>query len=220
MGGKLFVIEGVDGAGKQTQTGLAYDYLSKDLKRKTRKWHFPNYDKPPAVLIERYLAGEFGDIDAVPPEFVASAFAIERRAWTYDIESFLAKDTNNVVILDRYTASNAAHQGAKLKDRGKRIAFYEWLFRTERNDLRMPKPDKTVILFVPPEVTIQKIIARGGAADFHESDMDYQRNVAQAYKEICALYPDEFAFINCTFSSGDMRTREDIQADIRDAFGI
>ena len=61
----LIVLEGLDGAGKTTQTellkerlesrGLRYEYL-----------HFPRFDAPVyGGLIARFLRGELGGIDAV-----------------------------------------------------------------------------------------------------------------------------------------------------------
>ena len=59
MNGKLFVIEGVDGSGKATQTELLYQALQQQHQT-VRKVSFPDYDSPSSSLIKMYLNGEFG----------------------------------------------------------------------------------------------------------------------------------------------------------------
>lgn len=48
MTGTLFVIEGVDGSGKATQTELLYQALLQQQKN-VRKVSFPDYDSRPPV---------------------------------------------------------------------------------------------------------------------------------------------------------------------------
>ena len=57
--GKLFVIDGTDGSGKQTQFQKLQERLTKEgIKYKTVS--FPNYDSPSSSLVKMYLSGEFG----------------------------------------------------------------------------------------------------------------------------------------------------------------
>ena len=58
--GKIFVIEGTDGSGKQTQFNLLKEHLLEDnIEFKTVS--FPNYDSPSSSLVKMYLSGEFGE---------------------------------------------------------------------------------------------------------------------------------------------------------------
>ena len=51
--GKLFVIEGTDGSGKQTQLQKLAEKLSqKNIEYKTVS--FPNYDSPSSSLVKMY----------------------------------------------------------------------------------------------------------------------------------------------------------------------
>jgi len=59
MNGKLIVIEGLDGSGKNTQSEKLFTYL-KDAGKNVRKVSFPNYSSQSSALINMYLAGEFG----------------------------------------------------------------------------------------------------------------------------------------------------------------
>ena len=58
--GKIFVIDGTDGSGKQTQFELLKNKLSEQgIDYKTVS--FPNYDSPSSSLVKMYLSGEFGE---------------------------------------------------------------------------------------------------------------------------------------------------------------
>jgi dTMP kinase len=64
---KLFVIEGVDGAGKSTQIKLLKGYFNK-LGYKCEYLHFPRTDAPYfGELVARFLRGEFGSLNEVNP---------------------------------------------------------------------------------------------------------------------------------------------------------
>ena len=55
--GKLFVIDGTDGSGKQTQ----FEFLKKALDDRNIEYRtvsFPNYDSPSSSLVKMYLSGE------------------------------------------------------------------------------------------------------------------------------------------------------------------
>lgn len=57
--GKIFVIDGTDGSGKQTQFMKLQERLTKEnINYKTVS--FPNYDSPSSSLVKMYLSGEFG----------------------------------------------------------------------------------------------------------------------------------------------------------------
>ena len=59
MNGKLIVLEGIDGSGKATQSGILEDNL---IKRGKDVMHisFPDYGSPSSALVKMYLNGDFG----------------------------------------------------------------------------------------------------------------------------------------------------------------
>ena len=54
--GKLFVIDGTDGSGKQTQFTKLQERLEKDGVD-FKVVSFPNYDSPSSGLVKMYLSG-------------------------------------------------------------------------------------------------------------------------------------------------------------------
>ena len=78
--GHLFVIEGVDGSGKATQTEKLYNYLLAE-QQPVRKVTFPDYASPSSSLVKMYLNGEFGsEPDSVNAFATSLFFAVDRFA--------------------------------------------------------------------------------------------------------------------------------------------
>ena len=75
---KIFVIEGTDGSGKQTQTQKTYERLLQD-GNKVFKTSFPNYDNPSSGPVKEYLSG---NISKNPNDISAKAaslfYAVDR----------------------------------------------------------------------------------------------------------------------------------------------
>ena len=111
---KLFVIEGLDGAGKSTQIRLLRDYLA-GMNYSCEYLHFPRTGSPWfGELVARFLRGEFGSLNDVDPYLVAMLYAGDRRDASEIISGWLSE--GKIVILDRYTYSNVAYQCAKLSN--------------------------------------------------------------------------------------------------------
>ena len=137
--GKLIVFEGTDGTGKSTQFAL----LTKRLQNENvsfRRLQFPQYLEPSSALIRMYLNGEVGenpnDVNAYAAStfYAVDRFASYQRVWKNDYAS------GGLILSDRYTTSNAVHQGGKLEGKA-REEFFSWLYDLEFNRMGLPKPD-------------------------------------------------------------------------------
>jgi dTMP kinase len=140
---------------------------------------FPRYDEPSSALIKMYLGGEFGsDPDDVNAYAASSFYAVDRYAsfkahWKNDY------DSGKLIILDRFSGSNAIHQGAKFESRSNRENFFQWLENYENNLLGLPTPDKTLFFRVSPIEAVTRITSRGGVLDIHETDYNYIESCAE-----------------------------------------
>jgi dTMP kinase len=219
--GLFIAIEGGDGSGKATHSELLQQYMT-EQGYDTTKISFPRYGEDSAYYVEKYLNGAYGQADDVPADLGVLPYAIDRYAASNDIRLTLSGD-KSVVIADRYMASNLAHQGTKIDDDGERHTFYERTKTTEYGVLGIPKPDKTIVLVMPTahmQSNVDKKAARAYTElkrDIHEANTDHLERAKANFEELCRIYPAEFTAVYCTDASGDMRSIDDIQADIRSA---
>ncbi|MBQ6991032.1 MAG: thymidylate kinase [Clostridia bacterium] len=184
---KTIVLEGIDGSGKSTQFALAREALNR-LGVPNVSYKFPRYDTPSGVNVRRYLDGDFGSRPEDVGAYAASAFYSVDRVASFRSEwhTFYEEVKNGVVLLDRYTPSNAVHQGAKLPPE-ERKAYYDWLYHFEFTMLGLPKPDAVLILKVPPAYS-RKLTHARGAEDIHERDQTYIEKCYASMMEAADYY--------------------------------
>ena len=180
----LIVIEGLDGAGKRT---LA-DKLTAELGGSVGRLAFPRYGEDVhADLVRDALHGRLGDLaDSV--HGMAMLFALDRRAAAERIRADLAR--HDVVLLDRYVASNAAYGAARLHEDA-RGPFVEWVRAIEIDRFGLPVPDLQLLLRVSPELAASRSAHRertesDRARDDWESDGGLQARCAAVYDQLAA----------------------------------
>lgn len=216
MNGTLFVIEGVDGSGKATQTDLLYQALQK-LERPVRKISFPNYDSPSSSLIKMYLNGEFGtDPQAVNAFATSVFFAVDRFAsFRKDWQKFY--EDGGIIIADRYVTSNLVHQASKISDAAEKERYIAWLSDLEYNIFGLPQPDCVIFLDMPPACSLQlrqqrNALKQGLTQDIHEADQHY---LQQAYENAVAIAQhQQWHTIHCATPDGNIRSIEGIHRQI------
>ncbi len=183
----LIVVEGVDGAGKRTLSdGLrkAFEAAGKSVATLA----FPRYGQSvTADIAAEALRGEHGDL-ASSVYAMAMLFALDRAGAVGEIES-LSRD-HDVVILDRYVASNAAYSAARLCEDATGAAV-AWVHRLEYQRLGLPAPDWQVLLAVSAELAAQRARHRaenepGRARDSYERDDELQQRTGAVYAELAA----------------------------------
>ena len=211
--GKLIVFEGIDGSGKSTQFELMCTRLS-DEDRLFKRLVFPRYDEPSSALIKMYLSGEFGkNPDSVNAYAASSFYAVDRYA------SFIQDwrehyQAGGLVLTDRYTTSNALHQGAKMADR-QRESFFKWLYEYEFDLIGLPVPDLVIYMDIDADFAEKRIWHRqtetGAEADIHEKDVAYLRNCAKSGKHAAAQLG--WHRINCV-RNGIERSKDDLHSEI------
>ena len=185
--GKLFVIDGTDGSGKQTQ----FDKLQERLKKDGidfRVVSFPNYDSPSSGLVKMYLSGEFGKNAKDVSPYIASTFYAGDRYATYITGYKDYYEKGGIILADRYTTANMVHQAGKIQDKEEREKFLNWLWDFEFNLYGLPIPTEVFFLNMPVEKSLELIKDRENKfthaekKDIHERDKNH---LIDAYNAAC-----------------------------------
>lgn len=213
MKGKLIVIEGLDGCGKNTQAKLLVKFL-KNQNKKVKYLSFPDYNEPSSSLIKMYLNREFGENpDAVNAYAASSFYAVDRYA---SYKKFWEKNykSGEIIICDRYTTSNTFYQMSKLS-KTEWENYLTWLYDYEYNKLGLPKPYNVIFLNVPVEVSQNLMKKRysgdDSKKDLHEANIEFLKNCKEAAKYV--IRKDNWTEISCT-KENKMRKIEDIHSEI------
>lgn len=214
--GKLFVIDGTDGSGKETQSKKLRERLdSEGIKYK--RVSFPNYDSPSSSLVKMYLNGEFGSNAKDISAYIASTFYAADRYATYkkDFEEYY--NNGGIILADRYTTSNMIHQAGKISDEQEREKFLNWLFDLEFNIYKIPKPTKVFFLNMPIEKVLELIKDRENKIthlvekDIHERDKNH---LIDSYNSACNVSKKyDWYEVKCT-RNDEIRTIDDIHEEI------
>lgn len=204
----LFVIDGTDGTGKETQTNLLKERLLKEFK--VKKVSFPNYESSIGEMIKSYLKGDFGTLDTVNPYMVSTLYALDR------LNSFNNDWRNNyengdIIICDRYTTSNIIHQTTRLKNKD---SYIKWLKDYEYRKLGLPFPDLVFYLDMPIEKTIElrkeRLNKFNGSQeqDIHERNTKYLKECYNNAKEIAKK--ENWFVIDCLNENGELKSIQEI----------
>ncbi len=214
--GKLFVIDGTDGSGKQTQSNLLKERLKKD-GIDFKSVSFPNYDSPSSTLVKMYLEGDFGENQKDVSPYIASTFYAADRYATYkkDFEEYY--NNGGIITADRYTTSNMIHQAGIIKDKQEREKFLKWLWDFEFNLYGLPIPTEVIFLNMPPDYT-EKLIQDRENKITHEKEKDIieknKQNTIDAYNNALELVKKyNWYEIKCV-KDDKIRTIEDINDEI------
>ena len=121
-----------------------------------------------------------------------------------------------IILTDRYTTSNALHQGSKLPE-DRRSDFFNWLYDFEFRLMELPKPDIVIYMDIEAEKAAERIKKRqavtGTAADIHERNLGYLRECARCGAQAAEYYG--WRKLSC-FHNGAARSEEEIHEEIRE----
>ena len=211
--GKLIVFEGTDGSGKSTQ----FELLAKRLEAEQigfQRLRFPQYEEPSSALIRMYLGGAFGDDPEAVNAYAASTFYAVDRYASYQRVWKDYYQGGGLVVSDRYTTSNAVHQGSKVPE-GEQAEFFRWLYDLEYDRMGLPRPDLVVLLDMPVELSEQLMRKRekstGTHADIHERDEDYLKKCRDVALHAAKYYG--WRTVSCA-KDGAIRGVEDIHEEV------
>ena len=166
--GFLIGIEGIDAAGKRTQTSLLDEWLrSKGVR--THVLSFPDYTTSLGTEIRRFFTGERN----YSAHVIHLLFAANRWEHRSDLVNWLSK--GEVLVVNRYTESNLAYgmaNGLKLS----------WLMSLEEG---MPKSDQVILLDATPSTVRSRRKERN---DRYENDLQLQQRTRDFYRELAEKF--------------------------------
>lgn len=202
--GAFLVIEGSDGSGKGTQFKLLVDRL-KSEGYDVATFDFPQYDQPSSYFVREYLNGNYGSAEKVGPYTASLFYALDRYEAAPAIKKAL--EEGKVVLANRFTGSNMAHQGTKFDHSEERRGYFIWLDNLEFQMLGIPRPDASYVLRVPAE-TAQQLVDQKESRnytdkkrDMHEADINHLKRAVEVYDDLCELFPKDFHRIDCVRSN-------------------
>ncbi|MFN3602781.1 MAG: dTMP kinase [Dietzia sp.] len=186
MDARLVVVEGLDGAGKNTLTTALVGELT-DRGVSVGRLAFPRYGTLHADLAADALhGGQAGTADS--PQAMALLFALDRHAALDELCGL--GSSHDVVLLDRYVASNAAYTAARLGP-GREAEVLHWIGGLEFDRLGLPLPDLQILLDTPTAVAAERAGSRETAdpartRDRYERDAALQAATGEAYRRLAA----------------------------------
>ncbi len=158
---RFIAIEGIDQAGKKTQTRLLLARLRKSSLR-TASLSFPVYNTPAGRQIRAFLAGR----REYPWEPLHMLYSLNR--WENKKRLLNALNSVDVLVADRYTPSNLAYgtaHGLSLR----------WLAGLDEG---LPEPDIVVVVDVPVPRSFERKKRR---RDVQESNSAFLLRVRKTY---------------------------------------
>lgn len=214
--GKLFVIDGTDGSGKQTQFEKLKERLSKD-GIDYRTVSFPNYDSPSSGLVKMYLSGQFGENAKSISPYIASTFYAADRYATYITQFKKYYENGGIILADRYTTANMIHQAGKIDKKEEKEKFLNWLWDFEFNLYGLPVPTEVFFLKMPTEKSFELMKNRENKftheakKDIHERD---EKHIIDSFNAACDVASKYGWYtVNCV-KENEIRTIEDIHEEI------
>ena len=212
----LVAIEGGDGAGKATAAAVVAARLEAMGKR-TTVLSFPRYaETAGGWALGAHLAGRLPR--PVTAQAAAVLYALDRLESRPALLDAMAR--HDVVVLDRYVASNLAYQGAQAGDAAADLMRWAWALETET--FALPAPDLQVYLETPVDVA-RDLIARkrqrsytDQTYDQYEADAGLQARVRENYAALAASgWAGRWVTVRTT-AGAVLRTPEDIAGEIVD----
>jgi dTMP kinase len=163
---KIIAIEGLDKAGKFSQTELLKNFLE-EKGYHVVKSEFHRYDTPTGELIMKWLQKKW-DVDQHTIELIMAADKQAQQLWFDKLEA----EGVDFLVLDRYTGSQKAYARAN----------YVNPVWTEELQRYMRQPDLEIFIDIPAEESMRrKGKHNNGENDRYESDLEMLERVRQFF---------------------------------------
>lgn len=208
MKNKLIVIEGTDGCGKKTQSGLLFERM-KESGENCILLSFPNYLSPACAPVKMYLNGDFGAVNCLTAYQANALYAVDRLCTMQQYKSHILN--GGAIVFDRYVESTMLHQACLIEDLKERDKFLDYVDNFEFGVLDLPRPDLVIFLDLPVEISKKLANERdtlktGNKRDIHEESVDHLQKAYESGKYVAQKYG--WSVINCVKNNKMMSIEE------------
>tara|TARA_X000000368_G_C22907680_1_gene657068 strand:- start:7 stop:639 length:633 start_codon:yes stop_codon:yes gene_type:complete len=195
---RFITIEGMEGAGKSTNI----EFISKFLT--SNSVDFLRTREPGGTLVSekiRELLLEKNTEQIVPMAELLLVFAA--RAQHIEKVILPALTSGKWVLCDRFTDATYAYQGEGRCLGGERVNLLENFVQQGL------QPDLTIILDVPVDLSLERVLKRGDLDRFEIESASFFKRVRDAYYNRVESAPDRYFLIDAS------KSLQDVQADIK-----
>lgn len=216
--GRIIVIEGCDGCGKETQSKLLQESLrTKGIDSIVRS--FPSYGQPQAGPVEIYLSGKMGDINDMTSQQISILFIVDMFT-SYRVEKWdEILDSGTWIIMDRYVESNILYQASKCDNMTDAFNIIRYITNKGYTVFGLPKPDYVFYLDLSNDISTRLLNNRGLNKDLHESNYEYMKKVHEFGLSIANTL--EWNVISCDNEDRTfIKDKNLIQQDILTKLGV
>jgi dTMP kinase len=200
MAGRLIVIEGVDGAGIETQANMLFEYC-RGNGIPVEKLSYPEYEHPIGALIHDFLYRKFN----LPVATQTLLHLADRSKDAETIKKWL--DEGKTVISERYATSTIAYQGFMGFPVGDIVKISDMA--------GIPRPDIIVYLKVSAETSVRRKRMEKTSLDRNEGNSKLMNDVGLFYEKLAK----QNTFGKWVIIDGE-QTKEQVFGYIRKALGI
>jgi len=194
--GRLITIEGVEGVGKTTNHGIVVEAL------RERGLTVIGTREPGGTPLAEQIRALLLDS---PPGSVAavSELLLVFAARSSHIEDLIrpAIARGDWVVCDRFTDATFAYQGGGRGLPREAIAALQQLVQQEL------RPDLTILLEAPPEVTDERRDGRGATDRFETENAAFFARVREAYLDIAGREPGRVRLVDAGAGPAEVRAR-------------
>lgn len=162
------VIEGIDGAGCETQATRLISELEKKGK-KAFYMKFPHYDTPVGKMIREFLYER-------KKHSAQEQFLLYTLQFIFDKDEILRKSKDGVLIVDRYFTTTLCYQALE--------GFPEDMMLEYADIFGIVKPDRVLYLDVKPETAIKWKFGEQKEKNFREEDHNFIKRTYKKYNDL------------------------------------
>jgi len=162
----FIVIEGIDGAGCETQGKNLIKMLSESGK-KASLIKYPDYERNVGKIIREFLYNNKGLT-------AEQQFLLYTMQFVMDKKMIAEKRKNEILIADRYFSTTLCYQTLEGIDMKMALDFAK--------NFEIEIPDAIFYLNVDPDIAIKRKHGEDKEKNFREKDFDFIRKTAEQYK--------------------------------------